>query len=100
MSQLYCQVLSTQAMLTALGLGTSAVPAAATINWIIKDGLGMLGGVVYTSVISSFFDSDPKKYRFRAVVALQLATIMEMMTPLFPALFIPIASISNVGKCV
>jgi hypothetical protein len=43
-------VISTQALLSALGMGTGSLPIAATLNWIIKDGFGLLGGVFYTSL--------------------------------------------------
>lgn len=38
-----------------MGMGDGAIPVAATINWIIKDGFGLLGGVVYTSIVSGRF---------------------------------------------
>ena len=95
------KVLSTQALLISLGMGSGggggSLPVAATINWIIKDGFGLLGGVLYTSMFSGRFDSQPKKYRFRASVALQLASALELMSPLFPGMFLLTASISNVG---
>ena len=71
---------------------------AATLNWVIKDGLGLLGGVVYTSIFSGRFDSEPKRYRFKAAVALQMATFCELMTPLMPSMFLVMASLSNIGK--
>lgn len=36
-------VLSTQALLVSLGLGSAAAPMAGTLNWVIKDGLGQIG---------------------------------------------------------
>ena len=91
-------VLSTQALLSALGMGSGALPMAASLNWIIKDGLGLFGGVIYTSLVSNKFDAEPKKYRFRASVALQAATVCELMAPLVPGMFLLLASASNVGK--
>ena len=43
-----CVVLSTQALLYSVGLGAGAIPTAAAVNWVLKDGLGQLGGVVRT----------------------------------------------------
>ncbi|KAJ3329229.1 hypothetical protein HDU76_008360 [Blyttiomyces sp. JEL0837] len=74
--------LSTQALLHAL------------------DGFGLLGGVLYAGAVASKFDSDPKRYRFLAAVAIQIATLAELLTPLVPHLFLPMASLSNVGKNV
>jgi hypothetical protein len=37
-----------QSLLCAVGVGASAaLPMAATLNWVIKDGLGQLGGVIF-----------------------------------------------------
>ena len=53
--------LSTQALLHALGLGAgSALGIAATLNWIIKDGMGLLGGVLYAGFMGTRFDDSPK----------------------------------------
>ena len=53
--------ISTQAMLHALGLGAGmSMGLAATTNWIIKDGFGLLGGVLYAGFMGSRFDASPK----------------------------------------
>ncbi|KAG0266369.1 hypothetical protein BG011_002489 [Mortierella polycephala] len=91
-------VISTQSLLFAMGLGAGSVPMAAALNWIIKDGLGQLGGVVYASFVSDKFDSEPKRFRFQATVAMQGANVLELLTPLWPGSFLIIASISNIGK--
>jgi hypothetical protein len=70
---------------------------AAALNWIIKDGLGQLGGVIYASFVSDKFDSEPKRFRFQATVAMQGANVLELLTPLWPGSFLVIASISNIG---
>jgi len=37
-----------KSLLCAVGVGASAaLPMAATLNWVIKDGLGQLGGVIF-----------------------------------------------------
>ena len=55
--------ISTQAMLHALGLGAGAsMGMAATTNWIIKDGFGLLGGVIYAGLMGSKFDASPKVF--------------------------------------
>lgn len=91
--------LSTQALLHALGMGAAtSAGLAATTNWIIKDGFGLLGGVIYAGVTANRFDSSPKRYRFLSAVLIQVATLAELITPLFPHLFIPMASISNICK--
>jgi hypothetical protein len=44
-------VLATQAMLSAVGLGAGALPLAAGVNWVLKDGLGQLGGVLFARCV-------------------------------------------------
>ena len=62
-----CQVLSTQSLLLAVGVGAStALPAAAALNWVIKDGFGQLGGVIFASSMGNRFDADPKRWRMLA----------------------------------
>jgi len=68
------------------------------LNWIIKDGLGQLGGVVYAAFISDRFDSEPKRHRFQATVAMQVASFLELLAPLWPGMFLLIASLSNIGN--
>ncbi|CAG8551907.1 7910_t:CDS:2 [Ambispora gerdemannii] len=91
-------VLSTQSLLYAMGLGAQSVPLAAALNWIVKDGLGQLGGVIYAATINSRFDSEPKRYRFQATLYMQFASLLELVAPLYPHLFLLFASTSNVGK--
>ena len=91
-------VLSMQSMLYAIGVGSGSVPLAATLNWIIKDGLGQLGGVIFASVVSNRFDADPKRWRMVASGSMDVASFIELLTPVFPHLFLPLASVANVGK--
>lgn len=93
-------VLSMQALLHAVGLGSGAIPMAAALNWVIKDGLGQLGGVLFAANVNTKFDSDPKRWRVVSSVALDLSCFLELMTPAAPALFIPLAATANIGKNV
>lgn len=43
-----------------MGLGAGAIPLAATLNWVIKDGLGQVGGVAFSSLVNTRFDANPK----------------------------------------
>lgn len=57
----------------------------------------LIGGVIYTSLFSGRFDSEPRRYRFKAAAALQLASLCELLTPLAPGYFLFMASLSNIG---
>lgn len=98
-------VLSTQTLLLAVGVGTQvAAPMAASLNWILKDGIGQLGGMIFASKILSSrsaitsVDSDPKRWRLISAFSLDAATIMEILSPLYPGKFLLIASVANVLK--
>ena len=91
-------VLSTQALLYAIGLGAGSIPIAAALNWVLKDGLGQVGGVLFAALINNRFDSDPKRWRFISALAQDAATLLEILTPLMPSLFLPIAVVANAGK--
>ncbi len=93
-------VLSLQSLLVAIGMGAGAIPLAATLNWIIKDGLGQLGGVLFASAVNNKFDAEPKRWRFIASTALEFSSFLELLTPLAPQYFLPIAAVANIGKNV
>ena len=124
-------VLSTQALLLAVGVGNSAAaPMAAALNWVMKDGVGQLGGVIFASQLgkggidvgywksrvakltgetkrskgnfqTGTADSNPKRWRMVAAIALDASTLMEICTPMLgPQWFLPCASVANIGKNV
>ena len=92
-------VLSTKALLVAIGIGaSSAAPLAGTLNWVIKDGLGQFGGVVFAGLVNNKFDENPKKWRLLSSLSMDTASMIELCTPLFPMYFLPLAAIANIGK--
>jgi hypothetical protein len=93
-----CGVLSMQSMLFAIGVGSGSMPLAATLNWIIKDGLGQFGGIIFASFVNNQFDADPKRWRMISGLSMDVSSLLELMTPLAPAYFLPIAAVANVGK--
>mmetsp|Transcript_12 Transcript_12/g.12 ORF Transcript_12/g.12 Transcript_12/m.12 type:complete len:450 (+) Transcript_12:298-1647(+) len=99
-------ILSTHSLLLAVGVGSStSAPAAAALNWVMKDGVGQLGGILFASnigtghsLLGSSFDSDPKRWRMISAIMLDISIFLEVLSPLFPAFFLPIASFANVLK--
>lgn len=97
-------VLSTQTLLLAVGVGSaSSAPMAGALNWVMKDGIGQLGGVLFASRITSnatgnTIDKDPKRWRMVSALSMDGATLLEICSPLVPGYFLPIASIANIGK--
>ncbi|KAK9269748.1 hypothetical protein L1049_001526 [Liquidambar formosana] len=93
------QVLATQAMFRAIGLGYSrSLASAAALNWVLKDGLGRLCRCIYTASLASVFDTNLKRVRFSTSILFSLSIGIEMLTPVFPQHFLLIASIANIAK--
>ncbi|GAB2282543.1 Protein root UVB sensitive 4 [Dionaea muscipula] len=93
------QVLATQAMFGAIGVGYArSLPAAAAMKWVLKDGLGRLSRCIYTASVGSAFDTNLKRVRFAASILFCLSIGVELMTPLFPHCFLLLASVANIAK--
>jgi Vitamin B6 photo-protection and homoeostasis len=91
-------VYSTQGLLLAVGVGRqSAAPLAAALQWVIRDGLGRAGRMLFGQV-GSGFDSEVKQYRLFAAVVLNMSCALESITPAFPQLFLPLACFANMAK--
>lgn len=98
-------VLSTQTLLLAVGIVGQNVQQASIMagafNWVMKDFVGQLGGVLFASQMGKTraFDTDPKRWRMVAAMALDGATLIEILSPLVPtSMVLPVASVANIGK--
>ncbi|KAA0045852.1 protein root UVB sensitive 4 [Cucumis melo var. makuwa] len=93
------QVIATQAMFRAIGVGHSrSLASAAALNWVLKDGLGRLSRCLFTASIASAFDTNLKRVRFSTAVLFSLGIGVELLTPAFPQYFLLLASIANIVK--
>ena len=90
-------VLATQALLYAVGLGKGAIPTAAAVNWVLKDGIGYLSKIML-SKYGRHFDVHPKGWRLFADLLENAAFGLEMLTPAFPHLFVPIGATAGAGR--
>lgn len=90
-------VLATQALLYAVGLGKGAIPTAAAINWVLKDGIGYLSKILL-SKYGRHFDVNPKGWRLFADLLENAAFGLEILTPAFPHLFVPIGAAAGAGR--
>ncbi|XP_050364597.1 protein root UVB sensitive 1, chloroplastic [Argentina anserina] len=90
-------VLATQALLYAVGLGKGAIPTAAALNWVLKDGIGYLSKIML-SKYGRHFDVNPKGWRLFADLLENAAFGMEMLTPAFPNYFLFIGAVAGAGR--
>lgn len=90
-------VLATQALLYAIGLGKGAIPTAAAINWVLKDGIGYLSKILL-SKFGRHFDVNPKGWRLFADLLENAAYGLEILTPAFPQFFVLIGAAAGAGR--
>ncbi|XP_073044516.1 protein root UVB sensitive 5-like [Primulina eburnea] len=99
-----CHTLVTSSLLKAVGLGSfsgsTAAAAAATIRWVSKDGIGAVGRLFIGGRFGNLFDNDPKQWRLYADFIGSAGSIFDLSTQLYPAYFLPLASVGNLAKAV
>ncbi|XP_054861472.1 RUS1 family protein C16orf58 homolog [Amphiprion ocellaris] len=93
--------LATQASLRGVGVGNQeATVAAATVTWLLRDGTGMLGRILFAWRKGSKLDSEAKKWRLFADVLNDIAMFMEILAPYFPAFFTLIVCTAGIFKSI
>ncbi|KAK0584770.1 hypothetical protein LWI29_018387 [Acer saccharum] len=99
-----CHTLVTSSLLKAVGVGsfsgTSAAASAAAIRWVSKDGIGALGRLFIGGRFGNLFDDDPKQWRMYADFIGSAGSIFDLTTQVYPAYFLPLASLGNLAKAV
>ncbi|XP_020102484.1 protein root UVB sensitive 5 isoform X3 [Ananas comosus] len=88
----------TQAVGVGSFAGSTAAASAAAIRWVAKDGLGAIGRLFIGGLFGTLFDDDPKQWRMYADFIGSAGSIFELITPLYPAYFLPLASLGNLAK--
>ncbi|CAG9760087.1 unnamed protein product [Ceutorhynchus assimilis] len=81
--QAFCSTIigsfKTRAVLTSVGVGNSEANAiSAATTWILKDGTGMVGRILFAWWKGSGLDSDCKKWRYFADILNDAAMLMEL----------------------
>ncbi|KAF7825547.1 protein root UVB sensitive 5 isoform X1 [Senna tora] len=99
-----CHALVTSSLLKAVGIasfsGTTAAASAAAIRWVSKDGIGAVGRLFIGGRFGNLFDDDPKQWRMYADFIGSAGSIFDLTTQLYPAYFLPLASLGNLTKAV
>lgn len=93
-------VFTTQTLLNSVGVSRNrATPGAVAINWILKDGAGRVGKMLFARQ-GKKFDYDLKQLRFAGDLLMELGSGVELATAALPHLFLPLACAANVAKNV
>ncbi|KAL3355990.1 hypothetical protein AABB24_016917 [Solanum stoloniferum] len=93
-------VFTTQTLLNSVGVSKHrTTPGAVAINWILKDGAGRVGKMLYARQ-GKKFDYDLKQLRFAGDLLMELGAGVELVTAVVPHFFLPLACAANVAKNV
>ncbi|MCO5603965.1 hypothetical protein L7F22_058122 [Adiantum nelumboides] len=93
-------VFTTRSLLQAVGVSRhGAAPTAMAVNWVIKDGAGRVGKLLFARH-GKKFDYDMKQLRFTGDLLMELGAAVELATVAAPHLFLPLACAANIAKNV
>ncbi|CBI29631.3 hypothetical protein AAG906_014822 [Vitis piasezkii] len=93
-------VFTTQTLLNSVGVSRNrSAPGAVAINWILKDGAGRVGKMLFARQ-GKKFDYDLKQLRLAGDLLMELGAGVELATAAVPHLFLPLACAANVAKNV
>ncbi|CAG0918584.1 unnamed protein product [Notodromas monacha] len=93
--------LATRAVLVGAGVGDeNATALGATLSWLLKDGCGHMGRIVFAWWKGYDLDCNSKQWRLFADVANDLASIMFLLSGAFPWLYTPILCIGSVIRAL
>ncbi|KAH7315292.1 hypothetical protein KP509_21G043400 [Ceratopteris richardii] len=91
------RVFTTSSLLHAVGISKGASSSAVAANWVIKDGAGRIGKMLFARH-GKRFDCDVKQLRFMSDLLMEFGAAVELATPAVPCLFLPLACLANVVK--
>ncbi|KAJ3158934.1 hypothetical protein HDU86_002103 [Geranomyces michiganensis] len=88
-------VLCSQAMLSSIGVGsTAAAGGAVAIQWILKDGIGEIGKLFFIQRFARSFDSHPKTWKMIGEVSSLSGALLQLCTVVAPSnWFLGLASV-------
>ncbi|KAH9318158.1 hypothetical protein KI387_019927, partial [Taxus chinensis] len=89
-------VFTTHSLLHSLGVSSKGATSLA-INWVIKDGAGRIGKLLYARK-GKKFDCNLKQLRFTGHILMEVGALVELATAIAPSLFLPLACAANVVK--
>ena len=95
-------ILTTSAILRGAGVGEeSASPMAAAITWVLRDGVGMFGSLVFSYAVGAQFDVSVKEWRLFADLINDVGLTLDMCAPFGgPRGFVVIAALGAACKTI
>lgn len=99
MSSYLRSVLTTRSILAGAGVGSAETTAlAAALTWIFRDGLGMIGSLLFAYKYSGTFEIYIKEWRYLADVLNNVGLTLDLLSADFPRYYFALTSISTLCK--
>jgi hypothetical protein len=93
--------LAFDALLRSMGIGQSASKfLSPMIVWLLKEGAGMIGRIVFTWKFASNLDANCKQWHFIGDILNDVASTLDLLTPHFPSALLLTSSLSNICRSV
>lgn len=94
-------ILTTSAILRAAGVGEDqASPMAAAVAWVLRDGVGMFGSLLFSYGVGASFDVHVKEWRLFADLINDVGLTLDMLAPLAGSGFAVIAGLAAACKTI
>ena len=94
-------IMSTQAILTGMGVGRTDISTLqATVQWILRDGASMIGGLMFTSFSSANFGQNVKSWRLFADFINNLGITLDIIAPLTGKNFLTVVCVASICKAL
>jgi hypothetical protein len=91
--------ISTQVLINSLDIsGTKSYFLTAGLSWVIKEGLGQIGAILFVGRIGNKFDRNVKQWRFLSLGLWNFGMILDTFAMIYPHHFLLIASFGSVCK--
>lgn len=93
--------LAFSALFRGMGVGENKSNSlAASIVWLLKDGAGMLGRIIFAWGFAASLDANCKRWHFIGDILNDIACTLDLLTPYFQSALLIISSISNICRAV
>ncbi|CAB1110932.1 unnamed protein product [Ectocarpus sp. CCAP 1310/34] len=66
--------------------------------WVLRDGFGMIGSLLFSYAASSHMDSNIKEWRLFADIANDVGLTLDLVAPVFRGNFAVVSSLATVFK--
>ncbi|CAF0808448.1 unnamed protein product [Rotaria sordida] len=93
--------LAFSALFRGMGVGQDASNyLAASIVWLLKDGAGMIGRIIFAWGFAATLDADCKQWHFIGDILNDIACTLDLITPYFRSVLLIISSVSNICRAI